>query len=108
MANYRDHWSADGGGRLRDRADAAAYLHVGVRTIDRPIDAGALKTVRLPVERARNGNGRLGRIRRIHIDVADLDLLIERNKETIQPVTRRPPSRKTSTTWTASGSPCIT
>jgi len=67
--------------RLLDKSGAALYLDTSTDQIDRLIQCGLLPVVRLPVERAANGRGRVGTERRIHIDVRDLDALIERSKE---------------------------
>ena len=72
--------------RLFDKAGAAEYLDASVDTIERLIQAGELAVVKLPVERAKKtGRGRPGVCRRVHIDVRDLDELIERSKEGRRP-----------------------
>ena len=67
--------------RLLDKDAAATYLSTSVDTVERLIQTGELPTVRLPVERAKTGRGRPGVCRRVHIDIRDLDALIERSKE---------------------------
>jgi hypothetical protein len=67
--------------RLLDRDGAAEYLQVSTRSIDRLIDSGQLRPVRLPVTRDPHSNrGRVGQSRRIHIDRRDLDALIDSSK----------------------------
>lgn len=68
--------------RCVDIETSAQYLGVSPDTVGRLIDSGALRIVKLPVERADNGHGKTGTSRRILIDVRDLDDLIERSKET--------------------------
>ena len=63
--------------RLLDKDSCAEYLTVSVDTIERLIHTGALPVVRLPVERDSNGRGKAGVSRRILVDVADLDRLID-------------------------------
>src|SRR5207245_2191505 len=88
--------AAAGDWRVTDRAGAATYLHASIDTIDRLIGAGQLPTVRLPVERTKNGRGQIGVGRRILIDRADLDLLIQRSKDssTAAPITSMPTRRR--------------
>ena len=70
--------------RCLNREDAAYYAGVSPDTIDRLIGSGALRVVKYPVERAPNGHGRRnGALFRVLIDVRDLDLLIERSKQTV-------------------------
>ena len=68
--------------RLVDKDVAAQYLGISVDTVERLIHTGQLPIVKLPVERAKNGDGQVGASRRVLIDVRDLDALIERSKET--------------------------
>ena len=72
---------ADSARRLRDKEGAAEYLSTSVDTIERLIYSGKLPIVRLPVERAANGRGRVGACRRVLIDVRDLDRLVDESKE---------------------------
>jgi hypothetical protein len=67
--------------RLYDKPGAAEYLSVSEKTVERLIYSGMLPTVKLPVERGKNGKGRPGVSRRILVDVQDLDRLIEQSKE---------------------------
>ena len=67
--------------RLVDKDMAGQYLGTSTDTVERLIQSGALPTVKLPVERAKNGRGQVGASRRVLIDVRDLDALIERSKE---------------------------
>ena len=60
--------------RLLSLADAAALMAVSRWTVRRLIDIGALPTVRLP---AADGRAR----RRILLDAADIQALIDRCKE---------------------------
>jgi hypothetical protein len=67
--------------RCLDRNQAALYLSVSTRQVDRMIQTGTLPVIKLPVERARtSSDGRLGMNRRILIDVKDLDTIIDRSK----------------------------
>lgn len=69
--------------RCLDRDESGVYLGTSPDQVDRLIDAGVLKIVRLPVERSRDtGHGRPGLNRRVLIDIRDLDALIEASKET--------------------------
>jgi hypothetical protein len=69
--------------RCVDKQGAADYLGgVGLNTIERLINTGALPIVKLPVQNTRHGLVADGTSRRVLIDVRDLDALIERNKET--------------------------
>lgn len=84
-------------GRLLDLRQAAAYLHVSYWVVRDMVQNGTLPAVRLPATRIdtaprRNGkptrrqvlpagDARLGSMRRILLDVRDLDALIERSKE---------------------------
>lgn len=72
---------SDGPRRLLDKDGAARYLAASVDTVERLIQAGELPVVRLPVERTQTGGARVGVCRRVHLDVRDLDALIERSKE---------------------------
>lgn len=68
--------------RCLSRAEAAGYLRISVRQVDRLIQAGQVSVVRLPVETNRvTGRGQEGVSRRILLDVRDLDRLIELSKE---------------------------
>jgi hypothetical protein len=64
--------------RLLDRLGASAYLSVALDTIDQLDAAGVLRRVRLP-----NGSG--GDLKRVLFDRADLDALIERQKDPVEP-----------------------
>jgi hypothetical protein len=64
--------------RLLDRAGAARYCAVAADTIDRLIAAGTLRPVRLP-------NGQGGDLRRVLLDRADLDRLIDSMKAEAAP-----------------------
>jgi excisionase family DNA binding protein len=59
--------------RLLDLPAAAAYLAVSVWTVRDLVHAGELKPVRLPAPGGRE-------LRRILLDVSDLNALIERGK----------------------------
>ena len=63
--------------RLLSVKEAATYCGLSFWTLRDFIHSGLLPTVRLPAPRARDGRT----IHRILIDVRDLDLLIERSKE---------------------------
>jgi Helix-turn-helix domain len=67
--------------RLIDKDVSAEYLSISTDTVERLIHAGELPVVKLPVERADSGRGKVGTSRRVLIDVRDLDALIERSKE---------------------------
>ncbi len=64
--------------RLLDRARAAAYLAVSRDVVDGYISAGVLRRVRLPGAAG-------GDLRRVLLDVRDLDGLIERSKVEARP-----------------------
>ena len=70
--------------RLIDKDVAGQYLGTSTDTVERLIQSGALPIVKLPVERADNGRGKMGSSRRVLIDVRDLDALIERSKELLR------------------------
>lgn len=64
--------------RLLNLRAAADYLGLSYWTMRDLVNAGMLPVVRFPVPRAKDGRT----IRRVLIDSADLDRLIEQNKET--------------------------
>jgi len=67
--------------RCLDRNQAAEYLSVSTRSIDRLIEVGKLHVVRLPVERDQlTQGGKVGSSRKILLDVKDLDQLVEDSK----------------------------
>jgi hypothetical protein len=63
--------------RLLDLHQAAAYLGISYWTARDLVNAGTIPTVRIPSVRA--GDGRP--IRRILVDIRDLDAFINGNKE---------------------------
>jgi hypothetical protein len=64
-------------GRLLDLEQAAGYLGISYWTMRDLVNAGTIPTVKIPSARA--GDGRS--IRRILIDIRDLDAFIDGNKE---------------------------
>ena len=67
--------------RVLGRDDAAAYLGISVRTLDRLIATGAVSQVRLPVARARNGAAVPNEAnRRVLLDRVELDRLVDRSR----------------------------
>jgi hypothetical protein len=81
----REHAAAQPNSRrIYDRDGAGVYLGISTDVVDRLIQTGELPVVRLPIERAHNGRGRAGVLRRIGIDVNDMDALINRSKERLR------------------------
>lgn len=63
--------------RILDLHQSATYLGISYWTMRDLVNAGRIPTVKIPSVRA--GDGRP--IRRILVDIRDLDLLIDGNKE---------------------------
>jgi hypothetical protein len=69
------------GARVLGREEAAAYLGISVRTLDRLIATGAVSQVRFPVARARNGAALSNEVnRRVLLDRVELDRLVDRSR----------------------------
>src|SRR5262245_62160161 len=74
---------APGWPRLLSRQDAARYLSVSTREIDRLIEIGKLAVVRLPAGRHRNGASVERPNRRVLIDRLELDALCTAHRERV-------------------------
>jgi excisionase family DNA binding protein len=75
-AHRRKGSTVDAVGRLRNVQQAAEYLGVSVWTVREWVATRRLPVVQLPALRRRNGA-----MRRVLVDVADLDAFIERYKQ---------------------------
>lgn len=67
--------------RCLSREEAATYLGVSTKQIDRLIQSRQLSEVKLPVETNRvSGRGQMGTNRRVLIDIRELDRMIDQSK----------------------------
>lgn len=71
--------------RLLPLNHAAAYLGVSHFTLREMLAAGALRPVEIPLPPDRRGRRKLGVVRKVLLDVRDLDALVERAKAAWSP-----------------------
>lgn len=68
--------------RCLSREEAAAYLGISLKQIDRLIQSRMLSEVKLPCETNRvSGRGQVGTSRRVLIDIKELDRIVDQSKQ---------------------------